>query len=75
MEKNGDRDKGLHIFGGHKHTVALLIQAKDEQDLMRIFRESPGLVDIEIDPAKCDIIFRMEIGGKTVLNIRVKEMK
>jgi len=80
MEKdNGDepKDEGLHIFGQEENKeqcVAILIQAKDDgNDLMRIFRQSPGLADVEVDPDKCDIIFRLEIGGKVVINIRLKE--
>ena len=79
MEKdNGDDpgDEGLHIFGQGKkeQCVAILIQAKDDgNDLMRIFRQSPSLADVEVDPDKCDIIFRLEIGGKVVINIRLKE--
>ncbi len=80
MEKdNGDepKDEGLHIFGQEKkqHCVALAIQADDADDLMRVFRQSPGLVDVEVDPDKCDVIFRLEIGDKIVLNIKLKEKK
>lgn len=68
----------LHIVGQDqaskkKQLVALMLTAKDDADLGRIWREGPDLADISIDPSLCDILFRIVVAGKAVLNIRLHE--
>ena len=56
--------------------IGVLITAKDEQELLLVLRESqPWLSNVEVDVEQCDTILRIEVGGKTVVDIRPTRAK